>query len=327
MTLKKIFFLTQIFIFAYSALFSQSPEDYVIKIAKFKGNKSAAISYTFDDGYREHYTLVASELEKRGFRGTFWVNGTTQNRNEPEITDTTRATWMQLKEMTQKGHEISNHGWSHKNLNRITNEEVIAEIRKNDSIILEKTGVMPVTYCYAYNAKNDDAVKLASVGRVGTRTFQRSIGSKATDENLKKWVDELIGNKDWGVGMTHGISYGYDAFSNPQVFWLHLDQVKSLEDKIWVGTFREVSAYVTERDSTRLKIVKKKNKLKISLFHSLNRKLFNQPLTLIVNTSERALKSVKQGTSEIIFRQTSPSEIVFDFDPSGKQIIIRYAAK
>lgn len=26
--------------------------------------------------------------------------------------------------------------------------------------------------------------------------------------------------------MTHGLTYGYDAFRNPQRFWDHLDQVK-----------------------------------------------------------------------------------------------------
>ena len=70
--------------------------DPIVKIAKFKGNKPAAISYTFDDGYVEHYTVAAPELEKHGFRGTFWVNGTTHQKNEQQITDTTRATWAQL---------------------------------------------------------------------------------------------------------------------------------------------------------------------------------------------------------------------------------------
>ena len=46
--------------------------------------------------------------------------------------------------------------------------------------------------------------------------------------------------------MTHGINYGYDAFKEPSLFWEHLDKVKSLEDKIWVGTFREVAAYIRE---------------------------------------------------------------------------------
>lgn len=37
-------------------------------VTKFRANKQAAISFTFDDGDRDHYLLVAPELEKRGYR-------------------------------------------------------------------------------------------------------------------------------------------------------------------------------------------------------------------------------------------------------------------
>ena len=306
---------------------AQIPENQLVRIAKFKDNKSAAISYTFDDGMKEHYTRVAPELEKRGFRGTFWVNGNTINRNEPLTTDTTRTNWAELKEMAQRGHEISNHGWSHKNLTKLDDAGVMEEIGKNDSIILARVGVKPVTYCYAGNAKNDRIIRLASSGRVGTRTFQRSIGSKATDESLVKWVDELIEKGEWGVGMTHGISCGYDYLKQPQVLWKHLDYVKSIENKIWVGTFREVSAYAAERDSVRLKIFKKKNSLKITPSHSPDSKLFAEPLTLVVNSESKPIKSIRQGKTQLVYNQISATEIIVDFDPSGKQIKIKYAKK
>lgn len=312
---------------SYSWLNAQIAENELVRIAKFKGDKLAAISYTFDDGYVEHYTRVAPELEKRGFRGTFWVNGTTHQKNELQITDTTRATWAQLKEMADHGHEISNHGWSHKNLTKLDDAGVMEEIRKNDSIILFRVGIKPVTYCYAGNAKNDRVIRLASAGRVGTRTFQRSIGSKATDESLEKWVAELIEKGEWGVGMTHGISYGYDYFRRPQVLWNHLDYVKSIENKIWVGTFREVSAYVAERESVRLKIIRKKNRLKIIPSHSPDSKLFDEPLTLVVNTENNPVKTIRQGKTQLVYNQISTTEIMVDFDPGGKQIIIDYAEK
>lgn len=51
-------------------------------------------------------------------------------------------------------------------------------------------------------------------------------------------MNTLIETNDWGVGMTHGLTYGYDAFRNPQRLWDHLDQVKARENEIWVGTFQ-----------------------------------------------------------------------------------------
>lgn len=62
-----------------------------IRVAPYKDNKVCAISHTFDDGMLEHYTLVVPELEKRGFRGTFWINGQTVNANSGTPQDTTRV--------------------------------------------------------------------------------------------------------------------------------------------------------------------------------------------------------------------------------------------
>lgn len=43
---------------------SLSGADWNVYIAKYKQDKACAISYTFDDGLAEHYTLVAPQLEK-----------------------------------------------------------------------------------------------------------------------------------------------------------------------------------------------------------------------------------------------------------------------
>lgn len=41
-----------------------------------------------------------------------------------------RMTWMQLKEMANKGHEISNHSWSHKKMSRLPLARIKDEIEK-----------------------------------------------------------------------------------------------------------------------------------------------------------------------------------------------------
>ena len=45
-------------------------ENWKVYVASYQHDKACAITYTFDDGLIEHYTLVAPELEKRGFRGS-----------------------------------------------------------------------------------------------------------------------------------------------------------------------------------------------------------------------------------------------------------------
>ena len=54
--------------------------------------------------------------------------------------------------------------------------------------------------------------------------------------------------------MTHGQIRGYDHFTDQSRFTVFLDRVKDVESDIWVGTFKDVVAYVTERDEVRLHI-------------------------------------------------------------------------
>ena len=261
---------------------SLSGADWNVYIAKYKQDKACAISYTFDDGLAEHYTLVAPQLEKRGFRGTFWICGSKINKDSETISDTTRMTWPQLREMSDNGHEISNHGWAHKNFARFPIEEIKEDILKNDSAIFANIEVIPRTFCYPNNNKKAEGRRIAEQNRVGTRLKQRSIGSKSTPEDLEKWMNTLIETNDWGVGMTHGLTYGYDAFRNPQRLWDHWDQVKAKEDKIWVGTFREVVSYIKERENTQLNVLKNNNKLLITPKLELDKEIFIEPLTMVI---------------------------------------------
>lgn len=300
-----------------------SGADWDVYVTKYKHDKACAVSYTFDDGLAEHYTLVAPQLEKRGFRGTFWICGSKINKDDQSITDTTRMTWTQLKEMSDNGHEISNHGWEHKNFARFPLEEIREDINKNDSAIFANTGVMPRTFCYPNNNKKAEGRRIAEQNRAGTRLKQRSIGSKSTPDDLEKWINTLIETNDWGVGMTHGLTYGYDAFRNPQRLWDHLDQVKAREDKVWVGTFREVVSYIKEREETKLEVVNRRNTLLITPELKLNKEIFTEPLTMVIKGKELKKVSVKQDKKNLPIHIVD-DKILFDFNPYGGTIKVSF---
>lgn len=300
-----------------------SGADWDVYVTKYKHDKACAVSYTFDDGLAEHYTLVAPQLEKRGFRGTFWICGSKINKDDQSITDTTRMTWPQLKEMSDNGHEISNHGWEHKNFARFPLEEIREDIIKNDSAIFANTGVMPRTFCYPNNNKKAEGRRIAEQNRAGTRLKQRSIGSKSTPDDLEKWINTLIETNDWGVGMTHGLTYGYDAFRNPQRLWDHLDQVKAREDKVWVGTFREVVSYIKEREETKLEVVNRRNTLLITPQLKLSKEIFTEPLTMVIKGKEIKKVSVKQDKKKLPVHIVD-DKILFDFNPYGGIIKVSF---
>ena len=315
----KTFLITLLCVFFYSGF--SSGADWNVSVAKYRHDKVCAISYTFDDGLAEHYTLVAPQLEQRGFRGTFFINGSKVNKDERHIKDTTRVTWPQLKEMAEKGHEISNHGWAHRNFAKFPFEVLKEDILKNDSAIYAHVGVMPRTYAYPNNTKQGEAMAFVARNRVGTRLKQRSVGSKRTARDLEKWMETLIKTGDWGVGMTHGLTYGYDAFGNPQRLWEHWEQVKANEDKIWVGTFHEVVSYLKEREAIRLTVTEKKNKLHVVPELPLDKELFTEPLTMVVEGGTMKKESARQGKKKLSVQLRS-DKAFFDFDPFGGEIIV-----
>lgn len=303
-----------------------SATDWNVYIAQYKHDRTCAISYTFDDGLVEHYTLAAPQLERRGLRGTFFINGSKINESSKNPADTTRLNWSQVKEMANNGHEISNHGWAHKNFAKFPIEEIKEDIYKNDSAIFACNGIVPRTFAYPNNNKKKEGRRIAVKNRVGTRTEQRSIGRKATSEVMENWVNSLIETKAWGVGMTHGLTYGYDAFRNPQRLWEHFDKVKAQESKIWVGTFREVASYIKEKEATSLQIIRKKKQLRITPTLKLDKEIYTELLTMVI-TGER-LKiikkiKVKQGKKKLPI-QVQDNKVLFEFNPFGGTILINF---
>lgn len=253
-----------------------------VYIARFRDDKPSAVSFTFDDGDEDHALLVAPELAKRGFRGTFWIIGDKIDKGDSVRP---RVTWQQLREMVNRGHEVSNHSFTHGKLVRMDSLQVEREIQMNDSAILHNTGIRPTTFCYPFNATTPMLKKIANRGRVGTRMFQVGMGqanNKSTAESLRRWLDGVLDRGDWGVTMIHGITKGYDKWSDPELLWGLFDRVKSHKDSIWVDTFREISAYQEERDNTVVRVFPTKDGMKITTECSLDSTLFNVPLTVVV---------------------------------------------
>ena len=75
--MKIFFFLILNLIICSNSAFAANREVYV---AKYKHDKICAISYTFDDGLAEHYTIVFPELEKGVLKELFGYAAIIRNR-------------------------------------------------------------------------------------------------------------------------------------------------------------------------------------------------------------------------------------------------------
>lgn len=294
-----------------------NPED--VRTATYKDGKECAVSFTFDDGMKEHYTIAAPELEKRGFRGTFWLC-CAWIHDDPQI-DTTHITWDEAREMHANGHEMSNHSWSHPNLTTLSDEEALQEIVRNDDAIADQIGTRPVTFCFPYNAYNEERVAMAMEGRVGARLKEFWFGGQhSPDEYLHKQIEDALASGSWIAGMTHGINYGYDCYeTDPSGFTRFLDYVKEREDRIWVGTFRDVAAYTKAAEAVKLNCVKAGRGLAITPEMPADDLLKDVLLTMEV--ASEGITATQDGQK--LETTTRNGKSYFSFNPYGGQITLK----
>lgn len=287
-----------------------------VHIAKYFGDRQGAITFTFDDGLQEHYSEVFPRLKRLGLKASFGIVGSKVGKDWKKVPT---MTWEQLKEMAADGQEITSHGWAHHAVIKLTGEALRYEVQHNDSVIYEHLGFFPRTYFYPGNRKTDEGVAFCSKDRVGTRMFQGSFGSKRDSSWVQRTIARTLKKCEWTVWMTHGISIGYDAFSDPQLLWNTMEQVAGMQDRIWVATLHDALAYIAERDTIQLDVKEQKGLLTITPKSPLDKELFFHPLTLVVGGEAIEAKQDKRSLP----LTKKDGKTLFDFDPNGGKIVVR----
>ena len=292
------------------------------RIARFAGDCSAAISYTFDDGLRDQYTLAVPMLNEVGFKGTFFVipGVTAETPDEAKHKDYEPEawggiSWPELKEMADQGHEIASHTWSHPNLPKLPAGEVDAQLRTAYDAIKTRIGKPPLTLAFPFNASTPKVEAAALKYHVAYRAYQTSTGGTSTVESINAWADKLVRDKSWGVLMIHGIAKGYAALSDPETLRTHFKYVKSRERDIRVDTFANIARYEKERDDAKLKLSGEAGNLTCVVRGTLDPQRYDVPLTIVIDaagvTSARAERAGEELQPQIrngsIHVQAAPS--------------------
>lgn len=254
-------------------------------VARWKGNRAAAVSFTFDDGLRDQYELAFPKFKELGLKGTFFLNGGSIGTQTPTRQGALRMTWAMVQEMSDAGMEMSNHGLNHLNHGRSPREAVEVDVASNDVLIATHTGKKPITFAYPNNARNREwSAAVVDPGRVGARTRQTSFGGKHTVESGRKLFQKAKADGAWLVLMTHAVRFGYDQWRDPAFFYTLLEEAAK-DDELWIGTFAEVSIYERLREETRIEVEKRGGvgewKVKVTP-PKLDRELFKGKLDLVL---------------------------------------------
>ncbi len=222
-----------------------------IRIARYRHDHGAAISFTYDDGYPDHVSLAAPMLDKYGFKGTFFliVGSVLENDAAVGAAGEPATSWDDWRAIAAQGHEIGNHTWSHANLTQKDAATIEYEVNHAYDIIAEQIGSGPVSFCYPFNLSSGPSQAIVNQRHLVSRSFQKTYGgSSFTTAQANDYVDEALEDGAWMVAMIHAIEDGWKPFSSADVLDEHFAYVNSLDD-IWVATFGEAGLYRREFDA------------------------------------------------------------------------------
>jgi len=111
------------------------------------------IAITFEDGPHPIYTpLILDTLKSRNKVATFFVMGNRANEY-PMLT----------KRIYDEGHLLGNHSWSHAQLTRLSNVDILYQIEQTNETITQITGFKPFIYRPPYGIYNEHVISTADM--------------------------------------------------------------------------------------------------------------------------------------------------------------------
>lgn len=219
-------------------------------------------------------------------------------------------TWEEIRTFAKNGHEFGNHTISHPRLAVLDEANLLYELEKGKEEIFNQLGPahtfsaecpfgtenervmdyaykihpalrnrMPEPFLVEINRSSSDVPGIDH-GKAYVQ-WQRGPLKKHSAPEMKSWVDTLLTHDNvWLVLTFHGVdNVGWEAKPH-QELKEYFSYMKQHEAKLWIAPFRDVTKYMRERMSSALKSEIEGEKIRITLSHSLDKSLYDIPLTL-----------------------------------------------
>ena len=156
------------------------------------------VALTFDDGPSKYTDSILDTLKKYDACATFFVIG-----NKVDFYDET------LNKMLKNGNEIGNHSYSHKWLNRLSEQEFKDELNKTQEEVKKATGYIPKLFRPTYGGYSDRLKKYTDLTFVLWDVDSSDWKVKNTDKIIKNVIPNV---KDGSIVLMHdNHKYAADA--------------------------------------------------------------------------------------------------------------------
>ena len=277
-------------------------------------------------------------------------------KNMSRPSNNNMVTWKEIKEFAARGHEFGSHTISHPRLAVLDEENMLYELEKCKEEIEKQLGaehtfsdecpfgtenerVMEYAYKVHPALRNRmpepflEELNRGSKMTPGTSDkeyvqWQRGPLAKTTMELMKSWVDTLmVRDNVWLVLTFHGVDgIGWEAKPHEELAE-YFRYMKEREDKLWVAPFRDVTKYMRERMAAKINVKEKGDEIVINLEHSLDKNLYNMPLTLKTYVpADWNEVTVNQGGKTISAKTTTDDKgayVLYQVMPNGGEIVLK----
>ena len=326
--------LVYVFIIFSNSLFSQKV-DSAYEVGTWQGFRSAAVSYTFDDGCSNQFAIAIPMFNEFGFKLTLFT-----------VIDWSSANWAALQSAANNGHEVASHTLTHPHLGSMTVEQQTAEEQNSrDQINSRISGQQCLTLAYPYCETGN--LSICKKYYIAARICSGSIvpkspsdfynissiicgteGSIRTSQDFNNKVNSAVNSKGWVVYLIHGIDNdgGYSPVTNENLRG-SLEYLDSNRDKFWVATFVNVVCYIKERNNVSVsETIVNDTTFTCQVTDTLDNEIYNYPVTLRRQLPDSWLSAdISQNGKTInsqVVEDNSKKYIMFDIAPDNGDIQI-----
>ena len=301
-----------------------------------------------NEKYEEAYKVIDegySDVRKQGRKPRKWLGPSRENM----------ITWPEIKKFAANGHEFGSHTISHPRLAVLDEPNILYELEKckeeinmmlgsehtfsaecpfgteNERVMEYAYKVhpalrnrMPEPFLEEINRWNDMTPGMSNKPYI---QWQRGPLTKTSVPLMKSWVDTLIAtNNVWLVLTFHGVDgIGWEAKPH-QELQEYFSYMKQHDDHLWIAPFRDVTKYMRERMAANVNSREEDDAFVVTLEHSLDKALYNYPLTLKTYVPEDwAEVRIIQGGKEIKSLKRSDDRgtfVLYDAMPNSEAISI-----
>jgi len=336
-------------------LFSQQIGE--VSVKKWKDDKNAAFSFSFDDAFESHYLHAREVLNQYGFKGTFYL--TTGMLDDREYGDG-YGTWNQFRQMAAEGHEMGAHTVTHKHLIQMTAGNINTpgtiryEMYQSKLRIEQEIGQPCIDLAYPFAEYNSQILSIAeeffemaradgpdpnSASPTYKQSFKltcnemlfnlprNSTHSDADElELLKSQVNDLINSGKWMNLMAHKVV----PFSqlNKEIqdgSWYPMTREWLNDISLWMKNKSDGGYIWVETIANVMKYARERDSFKASVISS-NGKEIKISVTddlqdEIYNYPLTVDITVPSDWNEVVFTQGEKNQSVSTFTKNGKRIV------